>query len=253
MVLLLAVGFGLVAAAAAAWAFARGPRTRRQSPGLRVAAAVVGGGGAIGVLLAMVETNTGLARLDGAATRFGAHHATDLSTDVLRAVTQLGDAAVLVPLTVIVGLLEVRRRRDWRPAAFLLVAVGGQFGLSTLVKAVVGRARPDLLRLTAASGPSFPSGHATASAATFAALAWLVGTGRSRPTTAWLGAAAVGIAVAVGATRVLLGVHWLTDVAAGLLLGWTWFAVCSIVFGGRLRRPGAPVVMAQGSNSFTEP
>jgi hypothetical protein len=50
---------------------------------------------------------------------------------------------------------------------------------------------------------------------------------------------AAGLAVAVAATRVLLDVHWLTDVIAGLALGWGWFAVCGIAFGGRILRFGA--------------
>jgi undecaprenyl-diphosphatase len=55
---------------------------------------------------------------------------------------------------------------------------------------------------------------------------------------------AAGIAVAVAASRVLLDVHWLSDVIAGLALGWAWFAVCGIAFGGRILRFGAGAEVA---------
>ena len=48
----------------------------------------------------------------------------------------------------------------------------------------------------------------------------------------------------VAGTRVLLGVHWLTDVLAGLAVGWAWFALWSIAFGGRLLDFGAPAELA---------
>ena len=49
----------------------------------------------------------------------------------------------------------------------------------------------------------------------------------------------MGAAVGIATTRVLLDVHWLSDVVAGLALGWAGFAVCVIAFGGRLLRFGA--------------
>jgi undecaprenyl-diphosphatase len=50
----------------------------------------------------------------------------------------------------------------------------------------------------------------------------------------------VAIPVTVASTRVLLDVHWLSDVIGGLALGYGWFALCAIAFGGRLLRFGAP-------------
>ena len=56
---------------------------------------------------------------------------------------------------------------------------------------------------------------------------------------------AVGLAVAVACSRVLLDLHWLSDVVGGLALGWGWFALCAVAFGGWLLRFGAPVEPAR--------
>jgi membrane-associated phospholipid phosphatase len=63
---------------------------------------------------------------------------------------------------------------------------------------------------------------------------------------------AAGIAVAVAASRVLLDVHWLSDVIAGLALGWGWFAVCAIAFGGRILRFGVAAETAARVAEATE-
>ena len=49
---------------------------------------------------------------------------------------------------------------------------------------------------------------------------------------------------AVAASRALLGVHWLTDVVAGVVVGWTWFLLCALAFGGRRQRWGEPAEQA---------
>jgi membrane-associated phospholipid phosphatase len=121
----------------------------------------------------------------------------------------------------------------------------GQTVLTNVIKVIVDRTRPDIDRLTGFSGASFPSGHAATTAATFASAALLLGYSRSRAGRAVLMGIAGGIAVAVAESRVFLGVHWLTDVIGGLILGWAWFAVVSIAFGGRLLRFAEPVEVAE--------
>ena len=199
----------------------------------------------IGVLAAMARTQRGLAQLDPRIASWAATHVSSASVSPLRSVTQFGGAVVLVPLAAVVAVIESIRARSRSVALFLLVVVGGQFLVANTVKFVVDRARPAIHPLTGFSGRSFPSGHATAAAAAFAAFAFLLGRRRSWSVRALLGGAAVAVAVVIAGTRVLLGVHWFSDVIAGLLLGWAWFAVCCFSFGGRLLRFGVPVEEAE--------
>ena len=113
------------------------------------------------------------------------------------------------------------------------------------MKDLADRVRPAFNPAAATLGPSFPSGHSATAAAFYACAALLIGRRRGRPARALLAGLAVGLAVAVAASRVLLDVHWLTDVIAGLALGWAWFAVCAIAFGGRLLRFGAGAETAE--------
>jgi undecaprenyl-diphosphatase len=71
-----------------------------------------------------------------------------------------------------------------------------------------------------------------------------LGRDRHRRTRAILAASAALVAIAVATSRALLGVHWLTDVIAGVAVGWGWFMLVAVLFGGRLQVLGAPVVRA---------
>jgi undecaprenyl-diphosphatase len=209
--------------------------------------AVVGLTAAAGILLLMVRTKTGVANYDLAFARWGAAHATSGSTTVLRRLSDLGGTLGVVSLAVIVGIIEFRRLPNRAIPALVALTVLGQFAVVNLIKVIVDRARPDLFQLTGFSSSSFPSGHAAAAAATFAVIALLLGRRRTRRTRAVITGGAAAIAVAVAGTRVLLGVHWLTDVLAGLAIGWAWFALCSVAFGGRLLSFGAPASSTEKS------
>ncbi len=199
---------------------------------------------AVGLLLEMVQTHAGFARWDDAAARWGAAHTTGTTEWVLRVITQLGGTPVVIALCLGVSIVEYRRLPTWAVPAFMATVVVSQLVVTNLIKVAVGRERPDIARLVGATGFSFPLGHTAASAAAYAAIALVVGRGRDRRTKAILAGVAGGITVAVAMSRVLLGVHWLTDVIAGAALGWVCFALCSIAYGGRLLQFGAPVEAA---------
>ena len=202
-----------------------------------------------GILLLMVRTETGVARFDLASARWGATHATVGSTDVLRRLSLLGGTAGVIFVAVVAGFVEYRRLPDRAVPVLLAATVLGQFALTNGIKEIVERARPDISQLTGFAGSSFPSGHASAAAATFAVVALLAGRRRSRSARAVIAGVAVAVAVVVAGTRVFLGVHWLTDVLAGLAVGWAWFALWSIAFGGRLLEFGAPADLAERVSS----
>src|SRR5439155_26788728 len=167
------------------------------------------------------------------------------SSQFMRKVSLLGGTPVMIVAALIAASAEYVRTRTKSVFYFMTLVVLGQVVVTNVTKLLVNRPRPDIHRLTGFSGASFPSGHAAVAAATFAAVAFLVGRGRSQRVKAFLAAGAAAIAVGVATTRVLLGVHWLTDVLAGLAIGWAWFAISSIAFGGRVLAFGRPAEVAE--------
>lgn len=204
--------------------------------------AVLGAAALVGWILSTVDDDRGFARFDTAVAEWGSEHATPLSSDVLRLITYLGSSVLLLILMTVVGLVVVWRRAGhrWSVLGFLLTVGIGVSLINNALKWMVMRDRPQIDQLVGSGGSSFPSGHSAAAAACWAALALVVSSRMWLRHRRFIAAAAVAIAVLVAASRVLLGVHWLTDVIAGVIVGWTWFFLVALVFGGRLQRFGEP-------------
>ena len=196
--------------------------------------AVVVAGVVMGVVVYMVRTNTGVIRIDERVERWAAPQVQGLTLEALRLLTALGSTSVTIVLATAAGVYGWWQRRSFSIPMFLTLVVGGQALMSTLIKISVDRVRPDIGPLGVIGTASFPSGHSTAAAATFAALAVVLGRNRSPMTRAILAGVAAAVAVGVACSRVLLSAHWFSDVVSGLVLGWTWCAVCAVAFGGRL-------------------
>ena len=202
------------------------------------------GGILIGLLAYLVRSSGNLVDTDRSVGQWGVDHATSWSTDALRLVTELGGTYAVVAVLIVVGVVEyVRVPNKWVPV-FLLTVVIGETVLVNTIKELLDRVRPTFNPVAETLGPSFPSGHSATAAALYAAVGLVVARRRSPTTRTAIAGAAVALAAAVACSRVLLGVHWMSDVVAGLAFGWAWFAVCSIAFGGRFLVLGAPVKQA---------
>jgi undecaprenyl-diphosphatase len=191
------------------------------------------GGVILGALAFVIRSDPDAIGLDASAAKWGAAHATAFTDSVLQRITNIGQPRSIIVLATVLGIVETIRTRSRWIIPFLLVVVAGNGFITTTIKHIADRVRPSFNPAAEALGPSFPSGHSSWAAAL------VLARHASRRARVVLAGVAAGLAVAIAATRVLLDVHWLSDVVAGLALGWAWFAVCSIAFGGRLLRFGA--------------
>jgi len=194
----------------------------------------------VGLLAWMIRQDRGVVTVDLAVERWADGHATTFTDAVLGALTHLGDTVTIVVVAIAVGVYGLWR---WRRAAvplFVLSVVLGQMVITNAIKVGIDRARPALRPRAAFTGTSFPSGHTTAATATYLAVAFVLAIGSSPRARAVLAGTGLAIGVAVGCTRVLLGVHFFSDALAGLAIGLSWFGVCAVAFGGRLMSFGAP-------------
>lgn len=147
--------------------------------------------------------------------------------EAVRDLTALGGVLVTTLVTSLASLFMVLDRRP-RAAAFLAGAVIGGVAITFALKAGFDRARPDLVAHgMEALSASFPSGHSSTAAVVYLTIAAFLSRAVPRGgLRIYIVGVALLITVAVGISRVYLGVHWPTDVLAGWTLGASWAAFC---------------------------
>ena len=133
-------------------------------------------------------------------------------------------------VTIVTIVMAVRGRYRW--ASYLVVTTVIGSLLVVQLKLLFARDRPDLAAaLRSADGYSFPSGHAMGSTVVLLALSYLI----LRAQQSWKKRAA-GLAlatatiVAISVSRVYLGVHWISDIAAGISAGALWITVATVAY-----------------------
>ena len=170
-----------------------------------------------------------------------------LAPGTLRAfaiVTHLGDVATLWVLGIAVAALLLWRRRPWLALGWS-VALAGNGIANRMLKSVFVRVRPlHDQGIAVADGWSFPSGHASASVVAYGMLAYLLVRAlpqRSAHRRLPLVLAAAALAYTVGCSRVVLQVHYASDVIAGFAAGSAWLAACVLGIEAlrRARRTGS--------------
>jgi undecaprenyl-diphosphatase len=149
---------------------------------------------------------------------------------VARDLTALGSTVVITLVTLgVLGYLTLSKK--WGSLCLVLASVAGGGAMSTLLKRIFERSRPDhSFHLTEVASLSFPSGHSMVAAVTYFTLgALLARTTADRRIKGYFLTLAGLLALIIGTSRVYLGVHYPTDVLAGWCAGLAWALLCSLL------------------------
>lgn len=146
-------------------------------------------------------------------------------SQLLYALTWLGSAYVTIGLTLL-GSLVLYRQKKGRNLVILWLLMAGVGLFVQVGKRTFIRQRPAQVAYYTETGYSFPSGHSATATTLYGLLGYWLVRGRRRIRHRWLvGCSAVGLILVVGFSRIYLGVHFLSDVLGGYLLGACWLIV----------------------------
>lgn len=169
-------------------------------------------------------------RGDRAVQAWSLRHHDGLLASVARVVTRFGDGWVVI-VVVVTAVSLLWRRRTRSEALVLAASSAGSAILVAVAKSDVGRQRPPSSQaVVGAVGFAFPSGHAAQGVACYLVVGLLIAGRSSRRLVRVVGVVAGAVvAVLVGLSRVVLGVHWLSDVVGGWCVAIGWLAAVLII------------------------
>jgi membrane-associated phospholipid phosphatase len=201
---------------------------------------VVAGSWAFGSLVDAVLDAATVVKIDVAANRWMYAHTTPLGVRIATALSWIGSPPTMLVLCIVGALLLWRFKERLLLATWGAAFLGGN-GIGFVVKHIVHRSRPPLAAGHAYDQTlSFPSGHSLGAFLGFGMVAFVIEElwHSHRVAKVVIQVAAALLVVAIGASRLYLGVHYPTDVAGGFAVGATWLAVCvtGAVFARQRRR-----------------
>ena len=201
---------------------------------LTLGAAIIGGLWLFFGVLQDVVAGDPLVRADAAIFHFLQSLRTPVVDQVMVAITELGDATVVISV-LLITLVWLAWQRAWRAAFYGLAAVAGASLFAFLMKITLRQTRPDAI-FAGWNSYSFPSGHTTASTALYGFLVVLICREVGARTRVLVTLGAVLLVGAIAFSRLYLGAHWVSDVTAGLAFGVAWVALLGIVYFQHARR-----------------
>lgn len=152
-------------------------------------------------------------------------------TPYFRFMTEMGDRYAYIVITIVLGAYLFIRHRNWKFMAQTVAVLLLSTLTNILLKSVINRARPSHEHLVEVNSLSFPSGHSMSAMAFYGFLVYLTVVSRIPIAfKSFLVTLLVIIILSIGISRIYLGVHYPSDVAAGFIGGLIWVTFCIVVF-----------------------
>ncbi|MGP4039824.1 phosphatase PAP2 family protein [Gracilibacillus sp. D59] len=148
---------------------------------------------------------------------------------IMEVVTEAGSVLFLTIMSILVAVyLFFAKKSKWYSLFFSINMIGISL-ITQVLKLIIERERPELIAQYGGTGFSFPSGHSTGSVAFYGFIMYLLWKKVSIKWLKWVSVSFFAlVAFAIAFSRVVLGVHFFTDIVAGMSLGLTWLVICII-------------------------